>query len=315
VDEVNVPYVGRFAPSPTGKMHLGVARTMLAAWLDARKHGGRILMRIEDIDLHRNVPGAAEAMIDDLHWLGLDFDGEVIFQSQRFSRYEAIVEELRRKGRIFECFCSRKEIALASSAPHGANDEGPRYPGTCRAGTTIRADRIASLRFRTEPEDFVAHTDRRYGVIDQDVHQIAGDFVLKRGDGMWAYQLAVSADDLDSGVTQIVRGADLLHSTPRQILIRRTVDPRALPLSTLHLPLILGPSGVRLAKRDGAIAVADQRAAGRSAEAILGELAFSLGQVESPAPISARSLVDTWDTAKIPLTDRKVGELVSGTPR
>lgn len=311
MDEVSAApgYVGRFAPSPTGKMHLGVARTMLAAWLDARKHSGRILMRIEDIDLHRNVAGAAEAMLADLDWLGMDFDGEVIFQSRRFARYEAILEQLRRDGRIYECFCSRKEIALASSAPHGPNDEGPRYPGTCRAGTVVRPDRIPSIRFRTSVEDFVAHTDRRFGAVDQNVHESAGDFVLKRGDGMWAYQLAVSADDLENGVNQVVRGADLLHSTPRQILIRRTVDPQAPKLDTLHVPLILGPGGQRLAKRDGAVAISDRRAEGKTAEAIVGELAFSLGQTETNAPMAARELIEHWDAAKIPLDDRKLSEI------
>jgi glutamyl-tRNA synthetase len=306
-------YVGRFAPSPTGRMHLGVARTSLAAWLDARKSGGRILLRIEDIDLQRNVPGAAEALMQDLEWLGLDWDGEPSFQSARFDRDQSALAALERSGRVFRCTCSRREIALASSAPHGPNDEGPRYPGTCRSGALERPDRPASIRFKTEPGDFVRHTDRRYGPVDQNIHEEAGDFILKRSDGMWAYQLAVVVDDLEQGVNTIVRGADLLRSTPRQILLRELLDPRAEPIASLHVPLILGPTGQRLAKRDGAVAVADQRAAGVTAEVLVGELAKSLGQLERAEPVRPPDLVAAWDPAKIPTEDRQLREIYSST--
>lgn len=312
VDEGQKPlkYRGRFAPSPTGKMHMGVARTSLAAWLDARKHGGSIILRIEDIDLQRNVNGAAEAMARDLEWLGLDWDEGPIYQSARFDRYEAALASLERAGRVFRCTCTRREIFGVSSAPHGPNDEGPRYPGTCREGPPAeRPDRAAAVRFKTFPGDLVAHTDRRYGPIDQEVHAQAGDFVLKRADGMWAYQLAVSVDDLENGITAIVRGADLLSSTPRQLLLRHILDPQAARLSTLHVPLILGPGGQRLAKRDGAVALSDRRDEGKTPEHVLGLLAHSLGQKIDPSPISARELIELWDPAKIPTEDRKLSEL------
>ncbi len=302
-------YVGRFAPSPTGRIHLGVARTMLAAWLDARAAGGRILLRVEDIDLQRTVKGAAEEIMRDMTWLGLDWDDAPSFQSARMDRYEAALEALAKNDRIYACTCSRKEIALASSAPHGPSDEGPRYPGTCRNGAAVRADRVPSLRLKTEPGDFIAHTDRRFGVVDQNVHEEVGDFILKRADGMWAYQIAVSVDDLEQGVNAIVRGSDLLRSTPRQILLRRFLDPHAQPISSLHVPLILGPGGQRLAKRDGAVAVADRRAAGQSPESLVGELAWSLGQLPDRTPTRARDLIAIWDPQKIPLEDKKLSEL------
>lgn len=309
-EQSSLKYCGRFAPSPTGKMHLGVARTSLAAWLDARKHRGAMILRIEDIDLQRNVPGAAEAMARDLEWLGLDWDIGPIHQSARFDRYQTALDVLERAGRIFRCTCTRKEIFGVSSAPHGPNDEGPRYPGTCREGPPAeRPDRAAAVRFKTFPGDRVAHLDRRYGPIDQDVHAQAGDFILKRADGMWAYQLAVSVDDLENGVTAIVRGADLFSSTPRQILLRRLLDPKAPPLSTLHVPLILGPGGQRLAKRDGAVALSDRRDEGKTPEQVLGVLAHSLGQTPDSAPIRAQELIELWDPAKIPTEDRKLSAL------
>ena len=305
------PLVARFAPSPTGRAHLGVARTSLAAWLDARARGGRILMRIEDIDLARAVPGAAEAIMDDLRWLGLDWDegpdvggprGPYV-QSARFDRYRAALERLGALGRVFACTCSRKEIALASSAPHGPSDEGPRYPGTCRAGAPERPGRSPSVRFRTEPGDRVAHVDRLFGEVTQDLAEAVGDFVLLRADGMWAYQLAVTVDDLEQGVTSVVRGADLLASTPRQLFLRRLLDPGAPPLETLHVPLVLGPSGQRLAKRDRASAVADRRALGEPPERVVGWLAASLGLVPPGTEIAARELVPLWDVAKLSRRD------------
>lgn len=297
-------------------MHLGVARTFLAAWLDARANRGKILLRIEDVDTQRTVQGAVDGILGDLEWLGLDFDegpgrdpglgrGPYV-QSERAERYEALLRRLDSIGRTYRCSCSRKEIALASSAPHGPSDEGPRYPGTCRSGAALRTDRPASIRLRTERSDVVVHTDRRFGRADQNIHAAVGDFVLFRADGMWAYQMAVAADDLEQGVTSIVRGADLLSSTPRQLLLRQLLDPAAPPLETLHVPILLGPTGQRLAKRDGAIAVADRRARGQTGEALIGELAFSLGQLDRPIPIRAQELVEAWDPSKVPLEDQKL---------
>jgi glutamyl-tRNA synthetase len=296
-------YVGRFAPSPTGRMHLGVARTSLAAWLDARKAGGRIVLRIEDIDTQRTIPGAAEEMQRDLEWLGLDWDGEVVYQTARFDRYRAAIEKLTATNRVYPCVCSRKEIALASSAPHGESDEGPRYPGTCREGIKHR-DRTPAVRLRTEPGDLIGHVDRTYGSVDMNVHDSVGDFVLERADGMWAYQLAVAVDDLEQGVTCVVRGADLLRSTPRQLLLRRLLDPKAPPLETLHLPMVLGPEGKRLAKRDRASALADHRDKG--APAVVGMLAASLGLVPAGTSITAADLIPRWDPTKLVLADRSL---------
>jgi glutamyl-tRNA synthetase len=299
------PYVGRFAPSPTGKMHLGVARTLLAAWLDARKNGGRIVLRIEDIDRPRVVPGAADAIQYDLQWLGLDWDAGPVFQLEREALYQAAIERLLQMGRIYACTCSRKD--LVASAPHGPEDEGPRYPGTCRdrmlpvelASPQARAGRQPALRLRTEPGDRIEHPDLVFGPLDQDVFAAAGDFVVRRADGLWAYQLAVSVDDLEQGVTRIVRGSDLRDSTARQLLLRRLLDPASASLETLHVPLIRDPSGKRLAKRDGAAGIASRRERGEAPEAVIGVLGASLGLVPPGTATSALELVERWDPARL----------------
>ncbi|MBK6683433.1 MAG: tRNA glutamyl-Q(34) synthetase GluQRS [Deltaproteobacteria bacterium] len=290
--------VGRFAPSPTGRMHLGVARTSLAAWLDARARGGRILLRIEDIDTPRVVPGADRELQADLHWLGLDWDGDPTWQSQREEHYRAALAKLEGLGRVFSCTCSRKEIA--ASAPH-EGEEGPRYPGTCRDHFQPRDGRTPAIRLRTEVGDVIRHVDRRYGEVVQAVHEVVGDFVLRRADGLWAYQLAVTVDDLLQGINSIVRGADLLSSTPRQLLLRRLLDPASPPLETLHVPLVLGPSGERLAKRDQAAAIAALRAAGVTAEEVVGRLAASLGLVPVGTRIRPAELVALWQVERVPL--------------
>jgi glutamyl-tRNA synthetase len=298
------PYVGRFAPSPTGNMHVGVARTMLAAWLDARKNRGRILLRIEDIDRPRVVAGASERIMRDLEWLGLTWDEGPVFQSDRDPIYLAALDRLAAIGRIYPCTCSRKEIALASSAPHGPSDEGPRYPGTCRDGAVERPGRTPSVRLRTNPGDHIQHTDLTFGLLEEEVHETTGDFVIKRSDGLWAYQLAVTADDLAQGVTRIVRGADLLSSTPRQILLRRLLDPRAPQIETLHVPLFLGPDKKRLAKRDGASGVASRRESGEPPEALIGMLAASFRIVPFGTRALAEELISLWDPGKISLEDQ-----------
>ena len=295
-------YVGRLAPSPTGRIHLGIARTSLAAWLDARSLGGTLILRIEDIDAHRTVPGADDDLRRDLEWLGLSWDHgpdrggphAPYVQSARTERYLAALERLAGLGRTFLCTCSRREIALTASAPHGPADEGPRYPGTCRAAFRPRPGRTPAVRLRTEPGDVVTHTDRALGPLDQDVHAAVGDFVLRRTDGLWAYQLAVTVDDLTQGVTTIVRGADLAASTPRQLLLRHLLDPSAGPVDTLHVPLMLGEDGQRLAKRSGATTVAAHREAGRRPEAVIGALAAGLGLVPEGVEVRPEELVEAW---------------------
>lgn len=286
-------YVGRLAPSPTGRIHLGIVRTSLAAWLDARAHGGALLLRIEDIDTVRTVPGASDEIRYDLEWLGLDWDGPVVVQSERFDRYQAALDRLSAQGRTFGCTCTRREIALAS-APHGPSEDGPRYPGTCRGGFAPKPDRAPAIRLRTEPEDEVRHADRRLGPLDQNVYEAVGDFVLKRTDGLWAYQLAVTVDDLEQGVTCVVRGEDLAGSTPRQLLLRRLLDPAAGPLDSLHVPLMLGPDNKRLAKRSGSTTVAAHREAGSSAPVIIGRLAAELGLVPAGTVAWPGELVEAW---------------------
>lgn len=293
---MSAAYVGRLAPSPTGDLHLGIARTSLVAWLDARAADGKLLMRIEDIDRPRNVDGSAARILEDLRWLGLDWDGPATLQSERFSRYEAALQTLADLGRTFACTCSRREIAAAASAPHGRS---PRYPGTCREGFVEKPGRTPAIRLLTRPEDQVNHTDRLLGDASQNVFETVGDFVLRRADGMWAYQLAVTVDDLLQGVNVVVRGADLLDSTPRQILLRRLLDPSAAPLKSLHVPLVLGASGQRLAKRDGAPPVRALREAGVSAAQVIGKLAHSLGLLDAPQPISAQALVERWNLQRL----------------
>ncbi|MEQ8272322.1 MAG: tRNA glutamyl-Q(34) synthetase GluQRS [Deltaproteobacteria bacterium] len=287
-------YVGRLAPSPTGHVHLGIARTSLVAWLDARHHGGRLLMRIEDIDGPRTVEGAADSILADLEWLGLDWDDEPTWQSQRTDAYAAALERLGALGRTFACTCSRKQIREAS-APHGPS---ARYPGTCRDRTEPYGERTPAIRLRTEEHDVFTHIDARLGGIEQNVHDVVGDFVLKRADGLWAYQLAVTVDDLAQGVTCIVRGADLFDSTPRQLLLRSLLDPDAPPPESVHVPLVVDAEGKRLAKRHRAQPI---RTLGESPERIVGALARSL-DLTTEAAIRPDELLSSYDRARLPTT-------------
>ena len=274
---------GRFAPSPTGELHLGNARTALLSWLWARAAGGSYLLRVEDLDAPRVRPGMAEQQLEELRWLGLDWDGEVLRQSARAGAYDAAIARLG--DHVYECFCSRAEIA-AASAPHALSDEGPRYPGTCRALTRAQRDerrrlRAPSLRLRV-PEGATAFDDELAGAQSFDVQAQAGDFVLRRADGIHAYQLAVVVDDAESGVTQVLRGADLLPSTARQLLLYRLLG-RPAP-RWAHAPLLLSAAGERLAKRDGAVTLAALRAAGAGPAALVARLARLSGLAPRGSP-------------------------------
>lgn len=292
-------YRGRLAPSPTGGLHLGIARTSLVAWLRARSVGGTLVMRVEDLDGPRVVTGSSAALLRDLAWLGLTWDeGEPqggphgpYLQSQRSALYAAAIEKLRAQGLVYPCTCSRREISEVASAPHG--DLGPLYPGTCRAGPAHR-DRPAALRLRTSgaPPGFV---DGLYGPYTQ---AVLDDFVLQRGDGVYAYQLAVVVDDIAMRVTEVVRGDDLLSSTPRQLALYAALG--AEPPRFMHVPLVLGPDGRRLSKRHGAPPVSEYRAAGVAPERIIGILAHTLGLAAAGEAVSAAELVARFEPSALP---------------
>ncbi len=244
---------GRYAPSPTGTLHLGNLRTALLAWLFARSAGSRFLVRMEDLDSGRVREGLAEQQLADLAAIGLDWDGEVVFQSQRLDRYEAAIEALG--DLVYECYCTRAEIREAASAPHGPLPEGA-YPGTCLRLTAAElaakraTGRPPALRVRAEAARIV-FADRLHG----DTEGVVDDFVVRRNDGAPAYNLAVVVDDAAQGVEEVVRGDDLLDSTPRQLFLARALG---LPEPAYaHVPLVLGPDGARLAKRHGAVTLRD----------------------------------------------------------
>ncbi|HVE72428.1 MAG TPA: tRNA glutamyl-Q(34) synthetase GluQRS [Thermoanaerobaculia bacterium] len=234
---------GRFAPSPTGPLHLGSLVAAVGSWLYARAANGRWLVRMEDIDTPRVVPGSAEEILAALRRYGLEWDGEVVWQSQRTSLYERALAELREKGLVYDCACSRADLQRAASAPLGRE---PVYPGTCRNG--IAAGKVArAIRFRV-PDEPIAFDDVVLGRVDED---LGGDFVVRRADGLFAYQLAVVVDDAEQGMTQVVRGADLLASTPRQIALQRALGYPTPAYG--HLPLVVNSDGSKLGKRDGAL--------------------------------------------------------------
>ena len=238
-----IPVTGRFAPSPTGPLHLGSLVAAVGSWLYARAADGRWLVRIEDIDTPRVVPGSAEEILAALRRYALEWDGEVVWQSRRTALYERALEELKAKGLVYDCACSRADLQRAASAPLGRE---PVYPGTCRNG--IAEGKVArAIRFRV-PDGVVPFDDLVLGRIEEDA---GGDFVVRRADGLFAYQLAVVVDDAEQGVTQVVRGADLLYSTPRQIALQRALGYPTPEYA--HLPLVVNPDGAKLGKRDGAL--------------------------------------------------------------
>jgi glutamyl-Q tRNA(Asp) synthetase len=250
-------YVGRFAPSPTGPLHAGSLVAALASWLDARAHGGRWLLRIEDVDGPRTAPGAEAEILRQLHALGLDPDQPPLRQSQRGERYQAALARLRAAGRAYACGCTRREIeaelaTLGAPAQHGAERV---YPGTCRNGLHGKPARAWRLRCGDDDSAPVRidWSDRRLGAQQQDVSHAVGDFILQRADGPWAYQMAVVVDDAEQGITDVVRGEDLADNTARQIHLQRLLG---LPTPRyLHTPLVLDARGEKLSKSNGAAAL------------------------------------------------------------
>jgi glutamyl-tRNA synthetase len=277
--------LGRLAPSPTGSLHVGNIRTFLWAWLSARSQGGGVLLRVEDLDTPRVRDGVVPKMIDDLRWLGFDWDGEVVVQSERRKQYREVFERLA--GRIFPCRCTRGDIAAAQSAPN-EGDQEPRYPGTCRGfqgpGT--------AWRLRVEP-GAVEFDDRFRGPQSIDVAGTVGDFVVAKTPEQPAYQLAVVADDLAQGVTEVVRGDDLIPSTARQLLVHAALGEKT-PVYG-HVPLVVGTDGKRLAKRFGDAQIATLRAKGVSPERIIGVLADWSGLGAGDATPSCLIPKWSWD--------------------
>jgi glutamyl-tRNA synthetase len=269
---------GRFAPTPSGDLHLGNIRTALLAWLHARATGGSIQLRIDDLDVDRCKEEFEFRQLEDLAWLGLTWDGELIRQSERLDRYAAALSQLRDAGLVYPCFCTRAEIKAAASAPHG--DEGPIYGGTCRAlDPAAAAERVAAgerhaLRLAV-PAGVERFDDFVHGPVEIDVAATAGDLVLVRSDGVIGYQLACAVDDAQPEMTHILRGEDLLPSAAFQRVIMRLLDLE--PPAYGHVPLMLGEDGARLAKRHGAITLREHREHGATPEGITGMLAGMFG--------------------------------------
>ncbi len=317
------PVVARLAPSPTGAQHVGNARTYLLAWLSARSQGGQILLRIEDIDSPRVKPWAARQALDDLRWLGLDWDAGPHFapgesagdredasvecgpfvQTARKEWYRQALVELIARDLVYPCTCTRSDIEAAASAPH-VGQEGPTYPGTCRHRHAAEAaslmDRPYAWRFRfTEQNEHWAYIDLVQGPQTARASEL-GDFVVCKADGTPAYQLAVVVDDHDMGITEVVRGDDLIPSTLRQLALYAAFGWE--PPRFGHVPLVIGPDGRRLAKRHGDTRISVLREAGLTAERLVGQLAWSCGLLPAPTPITARELVTRFDWDGLPRT-------------
>ena len=304
-----MPYRGRFAPTPSGEMHVGNARTALFAWLDARSRGGQFVLRIEDIDRPRCKPHYYGLLLEDLRWLGIDWDegpdiggphGPYV-QSLRLEAYEQALRRLEEQRLLYPCYCSRAELLAVASAPHGLASEGPAYPGTCRHLTEAerreRASRKSpSLRFRL-PDRSAAFEDGAAGPQRFEPGS-GGDFVVRRADGIVSYQLAVVVDDAAMGITDVVRGADLLDSTPRQLFLFEALG--FAPPRYAHVPLLCGPDGNRLAKRHGALSIRALRERGVRAETIVGAIATVSGLHDRAEPIAAHELIARFRLEDVP---------------
>jgi glutamyl-Q tRNA(Asp) synthetase len=290
--------IGRFAPSPTGPLHLGSLVAALGSYLLARSAGGLWLMRMDDLDTPRVVAGMADDILRSLEALGFDWDGEVTRQSDRTESYQAALEKMERMGMVYPCGCSRAEIARIGSAPHGREDE-LRYPGLCREGLPAgKSPRAIRVRVSDEP---VAFMDGIMGELSENLAESCGDFVVKRADGPFAYQLAVVVDDEEAGVSQVVRGADLLLSTPRQLHLQRLLGYSS-PV-WFHLPLVTAPDGAKLSKRANALSLAEGRDLEREGGALLFAALRFLGQrpPESLRKASCREIL-AWGVANLALS-------------
>lgn len=303
---------GRFAPTPSGTMHLGNLFSCLLAWLSSRSRGGRMILRMEDLDIQRTSREFGEQLMRDLDFLGLDWDEGPYWQSERGGYYQECLDKLRAQGLVYPCFCSRAELHAAernvSNAPH-ASDGDYIYSGRCRK---LTGERIAELErqrspaMRLEVRGRVGFEDMHYGHYEQDLCRDCGDFILRRSDGVFAYQLAVVADDGAMGVTEVVRGRDLLGSAPRQLYLYRLLGLPAPEFA--HIPMLLSGDGRRLSKRDADMGLEALRER-FSAEEIVGRLAWLGGQLDRPEPVRARELLEVFDWAKVPMEDIYLPEI------
>jgi len=288
--------IGRFAPTPSADLHLGNLRTGLLAWLFARSTGDRFVLRVEDLETRPSSAAVAARQVADLAAIGLDWDGPVLHQSTRRARHEEVLAQLVDAGLTYPCYCTRREIREAASAPHAPNGA---YPGTCRdlsdAERAARAaeGRPAALRLRSDGRPVTAH-DRLHG----EVTGVVDDIVLRRNDGVPAYHLAVVVDDHDQGVQEVVRGDDLLAATPSQAHLCDLLGFER-PVWA-HVPLVLGPDGARLAKRHGDVTLAQLTAAGRTPDEVRSLLAASLGLAEAGEPVGLDDLLARFDPAALP---------------
>ena len=300
----NKPAVcGRFAPSPSGRMHLGNLWSCLLAWLAARSQGGRMVLRLEDLDPDRCTQAWCDQVMRDLEWLGLDWDNEPVYQSRRTDIYRTAFARLEERGLVYPCYCTRAE-RLAASAPH-RSDGVVIYDGRCRRLSPQEREKLASTRrpaWRVEaPEETVSFVDRIQGPFSQNLAHECGDFILRRSDGVYAYQLAVVVDDAAMGVTQVVRGSDLLDSTPRQIWLQEELG---LPHPEYgHVPLLLASDGRRLAKRDRDQELGELQSRYTASE-LVGRLAHLAGLIPEPVPITPAELVPLFSWEKLPKEDR-----------
>lgn len=291
---------GRFAPSPTGRMHLGNVFAALLSWLSTKSKGGKWLLRIEDIDPQRSHREYANLIMDDLHWLGLDWDEGPFWQSERGDIYEHYLNILKSKNMTYPCYCTRADI-LATQAPH-ESDGRVVYKGTCRNLAPGLRQGAAATRMKVpDAGDGIVHfTDGHYGTYAVDLATQCGDFIVRRKDGAWAYQLAVVVDDALMGVTEVVRGRDLLLSSPQQIYLARTLG--FTPPQFIHLPLLCNMAGQRLSKRDHSLSMEELRGH-FSAEDVIGQLAFMAGLKSAEGPITASDLVEDFSWNKLSTDD------------